>query len=57
MESKQISPRLVEAAPELLYQLKTLVRCIREFQLGDYSPLMDEIFDTEAAIKKAEEGT
>jgi hypothetical protein len=39
---------------EVLHQLKELVRCIREFQLGDYSPLMDEIFDSEAAIKEAE---
>lgn len=40
---------------EVLLQLKELVRCIREFQLGDYSPLMDEIFDSEVAIREAEQ--
>lgn len=48
--------RLDSAAPELLFQLKQLVRCIREQQLGDYSPLMDEIFDSEHAIQLAEVG-
>ena len=44
------------AAPELLTCLKDIVRCIRAGQLGDYSPLMDEIFDAEEAISKAETG-
>lgn len=39
---------------EVLKQLKELVRCIRNNELGDYSPLMDEIFDSEAAIRDAE---
>jgi len=39
---------------DLLTPLKDLVRCIRDFQLGDYSPLMDEIFDAEHAIRMAE---
>jgi hypothetical protein len=55
-EECEANGRLIAAAPELLHQLKDLVRCIREFQLGDYSPLMDEIFDSEAAIKDAEGG-
>lgn len=39
---------------EVLRQLKEMVRCIRDHQLGDCSPLMDEIFDSEDAIKQAE---
>ncbi len=39
---------------DLLTPLKDLVRCIRDFQLGDYSPLYDEIFDAEHAIRMAE---
>lgn len=38
----------------LLEPLKDLVRCLRNFELGDYSPLMDEIFDAESAIALAE---
>lgn len=45
---------LMISAPNLLAQLEDLVRCIREGQLGDYSPLMDEIFDSEYAIRQAE---
>lgn len=37
----------------LLVNLTDLVRCIRGFKLGDYSALMDEIFDSEDAIKQA----
>jgi len=47
---------LFAAAPDLLKTLKDLVHCIRDFQLGDYSPLMDEIFDAEEAICRAETG-
>jgi len=39
---------------DLLTPLKDLVRCIRAGQLGDFSPLMDEIFDAEHAIRMAE---
>jgi len=39
---------------DLLTPLKDIVRCIRDFQLGDYSPLYDEIFDAEHAIRMAE---
>lgn len=39
---------------DLLNPLKDLVRCIRNGQLGDFSPLMDEIFDAEHAIRMAE---
>ena len=45
---------LITTAPDLLARLKDFVRCIREGQLGDYSPLMDEIFDAEYAIRQAE---
>ena len=30
-----------------------MVKCIRNFELGDYSPLMDEIFESEHAIELA----
>lgn len=52
-----VSPSVVCDVTEhvdLLTPLKDLVRCIRDFQLGDYSPLMDEIFDAEHAIRMAE---
>ena len=35
--------------------LKDLVKVIRNFEVGDYSPIMDELFDAEDAIKKAEQ--
>jgi hypothetical protein len=38
----------------LLDCAKDLVLCIRNFELGDYSPLMDELFDIESAIRKYE---
>ena len=38
----------------LLENLKAIIKCIRNFELGDYSPLMDEIFDSEHAIKLAQ---
>jgi hypothetical protein len=37
----------------LLEPLKDLVRVIRNFECGDYSPIMDELFDAEDAIKSA----
>lgn len=46
---------LKESHEHLLKNLKDLVKCIRNGELGDYSPLMDEIFDSEHAIKEAEE--
>jgi len=39
---------------DLLTPLKELVRVIREFQCGDYSAIMDEVFDAEHAIRLAE---
>jgi len=47
--------KLKESHELLLRNLKDLVKCIRGGELGDYSPLMDEIFDSEHAIKEAEE--
>lgn len=44
---------LQESHDLLLTNLKNLVKCIRNFELGDFGPLMDEIFDSEHAIKKA----
>ncbi len=55
-EQGKANAYLFAASPELLSTLKDLVRCIRDFQLGDYSPLMDEIFDAENAIAMAETG-
>lgn len=45
--------RLLAQAERLAANLNGLVACIRNFELGDYSPLMDEIFDSEAALKDA----
>lgn len=44
---------LQESHDLLLKNLTAIVRCIKNFELGDYSPLMDEIFDSEHAIKLA----
>lgn len=44
---------LQESHDYLLANLSSLIKCIRNFELGDYSPLMDEIFDSEDAIKEA----
>ena len=33
--------------------LEDTIKCIRRHDLGDYSPMMDEIFDSEHAIKLA----
>lgn len=49
--------KLKESHELLLKNLKDLIKCIRAGELGDYSPLMDEIFDSEHAIKEAEELT
>ena len=38
----------------LLQPLKDLVKVIRNFECGDYSPIMDEIFDAEYAIREVE---
>lgn len=46
--------KLKESHELLLKNLKDLIKCIRDGELGDYSPLMDEIFDSEHAIKEAE---
>lgn len=43
---------LQESHDYLLSNLQDLIKCIRNFELGDYSPLMDEIFDSEDAIKQ-----
>lgn len=45
---------LLESHNRLLRELKDLIKCIRNFELGDFSPLMDEIFESEDAIEKAE---
>jgi hypothetical protein len=51
----ETKPKNEREAADLLYDnLKDLVHCIRDFQLGDYSPLMDEIFDSEHALKQYE---
>ena len=39
---------------DLLGPLKDLVNVIRNFEVGDYSPIMDELFDAEHAIRLAE---
>jgi hypothetical protein len=40
-------------AVNLSKPLIDLVRVIRDFQCGDYSPIMDEVFDAEHAIRMA----
>lgn len=37
---------------DLITPLKDLVRVIRNFECGDYSPIMDELFDAEEAIER-----
>jgi len=49
--------KLFAASGDLSEALHDLIRCIRDFQLGDYSPLMDEIFDGEYALRKAKTGS
>ena len=39
-----------------LEQLEDWVKRIRRGDMGDFSPMMDEIFDTEELIKKIREG-
>lgn len=41
------------AAQDLFRELDDLLYCIEDFQLGDYSPLMDEVFDSRHALEKA----
>lgn len=53
-EIEKANASLFRSAPELLASLKAMVKCLRSKQLGDYSPLMDEIFDAENAIEDAE---
>ena len=38
---------------ELFKQLDDLLYCIEDFQLGDYSPLMDEVFDSRHALEES----
>lgn len=38
----------------LLVATQELVRCIREGQCGDWSPMIDEVFDAEATIVETE---
>ena len=45
--------KLRKSHDNLLKNLERLVKCIRNFELGDYSSFMDEIFDLEDAIRKA----
>lgn len=45
---------LQESHDALAYELRQLIKCIRDGELVDYSPLMDEIFDSEHALEQAE---
>lgn len=50
----QVKPiSLTASHHRLLTELEGLVSRIREHKLGDFSPLMDEIFDSEDAISQA----
>ena len=42
-----------ETIKSLAEELLGLVACLRAGEMGDYSPLMDEIFDSEHALRKA----
>lgn len=46
--------RVADALGMVLNNLKDTIKCIRRGDLGDYSPMMDEVFDSEHAIKQAE---
>jgi len=37
---------------DFISPLKHLVKVIRNFECGDYSPIMDELFDAEEAIEQ-----
>ena len=37
---------------DFISPLKDLVKVIRNFECGDYSPIMDELFDAEEAIEQ-----
>lgn len=39
-----------EKLKEVLDALEDVVFCIRDFQAGDYSPMMDELFDAEFVL-------
>ena len=41
---------------QALEQLEEWVKRIRRGDMGDYGPMLDEIFDTEALVKKIREG-
>ena len=45
--------KLHASAEHLFRELDDLLYCIEDFQLGDYSPLMDEVFDSRSALKEA----
>lgn len=45
--------KLLASADCLAGNLRDLLACIQNGALGDYLPLMDELFDSEVALKKA----
>lgn len=45
--------KLHAAAEHLFRELDDLLYCIEDFQLGDYSPLMDEVFDSRHVLEQA----
>ena len=44
---------LIKSHDNLLQCEQDWVKCIRRFDMGDYSPVMDELFDSENFIKEA----
>ncbi len=44
---------ILDSHERVCIELEGMVKCIRNFELGDFSPLMDEIFDSENALKLA----
>jgi hypothetical protein len=44
--------KLHESAELLFRNLDDLLFCVEDWQLGDYSPLMDEIFDSRHALEE-----
>jgi hypothetical protein len=45
--------KLEEEKASLGGNLDDLLFCVEDFQLGDYSPLMDEVFDSRHALEQA----